>query len=71
MLCMRIKANKDAAKAVVRKRATKPDTINLDGAFSESQVKSMNDKEFENNMEAIAESQRNGKFVYDISGGAR
>ena len=67
----RKRASKDAAKAVVRKRATKPDTINLDGAFSESQVKSMNDKEFENNMEAIAESQRNGKFVYDISGGAR
>ncbi len=67
----RKKANKDAAKAVVRKRATKPDTINLDGAFSESQVKSMNDKEFEKNMDAIMESQRNGKFVYDISGDAR
>jgi len=67
----RKKATKDAAKAVVSKRGTKPETLDLDGAFSESQVKSMSDKDFEKNMDAIAESQRNGKFVYDLSGGAR
>jgi len=67
----RKKATKDAAKAVVNKRATKPDTADLDGSFSESQVKKMNDKEFESNMDAIMESQRTGKFIYDLSGGAR
>jgi len=67
----RKKASKEAAKAVVNKRGTKPDTMDLEGAFSESQVKNMSDKDFEKNMDAIAESQRNGKFVYDLSGGAR
>ena len=67
----RKKATKDAAKAVVNKRATKPDTVDMEGAFSESQVKKMNDKEFESNMDAIIESQRTGKFIYDLSGGAR
>ena len=67
----RKRATKDAAKAVVNKRATKPDTADLDGSFSESQVKKMNDKEFEKNMDAIMESQRTGKFIYDLSGGAR
>jgi len=67
----RKKATKDAAKAVVNKRATKPDTADLDGSFSETQVKKMNDKEFESNMDAIMEAQRTGKFIYDLSGGAR
>jgi len=67
----RKKATKDAAKAVVNKRATKPDIADMDGSFSESQVKKMNDKEFEKNMDAIMESQRTGKFIYDLSGGAR
>lgn len=67
----RKKASKEAAKAVVSKRGTKPDTVDLEGAFSESQVKNMSDKDFEKNMDAIAESQRSGKFVYDLSGGAR
>jgi hypothetical protein len=31
----------------------------------------MNDKDFEKNMDAIMESQRTGKFIYDLSGGAR
>ena len=67
----RKRATKDAAKAVVSKRATKPDTADMDGSFSESQVKKMNDKDFEKNMDAIMESQRTGKFIYDLSGGAR
>jgi len=67
----RKKASKEAAKAVVSKRGTKPETMDFEGAFSESQVKNMSDKDFEKNMDAIAESQRSGKFVYDISGGAR
>tara|TARA_R100001377_G_scaffold44689_1_gene25523 strand:- start:456 stop:1328 length:873 start_codon:yes stop_codon:yes gene_type:complete len=67
----RKKASKEAAKAVVNKRATKPETVSTDGAFSESQVKQMSDKDFEVNMDAIMESQRNGKFLYDLSGGAR
>jgi len=67
----RKKASKEAAKAVVSKRGTKPETMDFEGSFSESQVKNMSDKDFEKNMDAIAESQRSGKFVYDISGGAR
>jgi len=67
----RKRATKDAAKAVVSKRATKPDAADMDGSFSESQVKRMSDKDFEKNMDAIMESQRTGKFVYDLSGGAR
>ena len=67
----RKKASKDAATAVVSKRAGKPEAVNSEGAFSESQVKKMSDKDFEKNMDAIAESQRNGKFIYDLSGGAR
>tara|TARA_R110002096_G_scaffold13509_2_gene47759 strand:+ start:4808 stop:5677 length:870 start_codon:yes stop_codon:yes gene_type:complete len=67
----RKRATKDAAKAVVNKRATKPDTVDMEGSFSESQVKKMSDKEFEKNMDAIMESQRTGKFTYDLSGGAR
>ena len=67
----RKRASKDAAKAVVNKRASKPDTADLEGSYSESQVKQMSDKEFEKNMDAIIESQRVGKFVYDLSGGAR
>lgn len=65
------KATKDAAKAVINKRVTKPDTISTEGSFSESQVKQMSDKDFEVNMDAIMESQRNGKFIYDLTGAAR
>ena len=67
----RKRASKDAATAVVSKRAGKPEAVSSEGAFSESQVKKMSDKDFEKNMDAIAESQRNGKFIYDLSGGAR
>jgi hypothetical protein len=31
----------------------------------------MSDKEYEENMEAIDKAMRSGKFIYDLSGGAR
>lgn len=39
--------------------------------FSESRVRKMSDKEFEENMEAISEAQRTGNFIYDLTGAAR
>jgi hypothetical protein len=34
-------------------------------------ISQMSMKEFEKNQDAIMEAQRTGKFVYDLSGGAR
>lgn len=39
--------------------------------FSESQVNKMSDKEYEKNEDKIMEAMRSGKFLYDMSGGAR
>lgn len=39
--------------------------------FSESQVNKMSDKEYEKNEDKIVEAMRSGKFLYDMSGGAR
>lgn len=68
-------AKKDRAKAAATatpkgsRSAIDPDESSK--KFSESQIKKMSDKEFEANMEAIAEAQRTGKFVYDLTGAAR
>lgn len=63
--------NKDAASAVVTKRTTKLDSDSASGTFSESQVNRMTAEEYEQKADAIMESIRAGKFVYDMSGGAR
>ena len=62
---------KDAASAVVTKRTTKPDSDNPAGHIRESQVQKMSTHEYEANSDAIMEAIRSGKFIYDISGGAR
>lgn len=70
------KGKKEAARAavapVVTKR-TKPD-FDVEGGgiqFKESQVNKMNVHEYEKNQDAIMEAIRTGRFIYDISGGAR
>ena len=65
------KKAKDAAKAVSRGSRTKVDADSSEGSFKESQVAKMSSKEYEANMEAIDNAIRSGKFIYDLSGGAR
>lgn len=65
------KKAKDAAKTVTKGQRTKVDADGTDGVFKESQVARMSDREYEENMEAIDKAMRSGKFVYDLSGGAR
>lgn len=67
----RKRSNKDAAAAVVTKRTTKLDSDSGAGTFSESQVNRMTAEEYEQNSDAIMEAIRAGKFVYDMTGGAR
>lgn len=61
---------KSAAQAVGRTPSSTP-TTGGNVKFTESQVARMSDKEYEKNEDAILEAMRTGKFVYDISGGAR
>jgi len=63
--------SKKAASSVVSKRTTKPDDDNPAGHLRESQVNRMSAQEYEVNADSIMDSIRSGKFIYDISGGAR
>ena len=64
------KPNTDAAKAVpVKSPANTPDTKKA--RFYESEVSKMTVSEFEKNEAAITQSQRDGTFVYDLSGAVR
>jgi len=67
----RKKSTKEAASAVVTKRSTKPSQADTEVTFTESQIGRMSMKDFEKHQDAIMEAQRTGKFVYDLSGGAR
>ena len=67
----RKKSSKAAASAVVTKRSTKPSQADTEVTFTESQIGRMSIKDFEKHQDAIMEAQRTGKFVYDLSGGAR
>ena len=67
----RKKSSKAAASAVVTKRSTKPSQADTEVTFTESQIGKMSMKDFEKHQDAIMEAQRTGKFVYDLSGGAR
>ena len=62
---------KSAAKGVGTRSKTSLDGAQTRGSFSESQVAKMSLKEYEANEAAILDAQRNGKFNYDLSGGAR
>ena len=65
------KTTKEAASQVKTKRTTKIDGEGVSGQILESQVQKMSNKEYEARSEDIMEAMRSGKFVYDISGGAR
>ena len=62
---------KDAASAVKTKRTAKPETTNTAGQILESEVQRMSSAEYEKRSDEIMEAIRSGKFVYDLSGGAR
>jgi DNA repair exonuclease SbcCD ATPase subunit len=62
---------KEAALAVSPRSKTPAPTTKTEGRFSESQVQAMSLAEFEKNETAILASQRNGSFIYDLSGAAR
>lgn len=64
--------SRDAARAVTRKTSTsKPVETNMDGVYYESKVDKMSAAQYEREHENIMEAIRTGKFVYDLSGGAR
>ena len=63
--------NRSAASAINTRGRTAPVSDNTKGQWMESQVEKMSDREYEKHQEAIMESIRSGKFVYDISGAAR
>ena len=65
------KSTKEAASEVKTKRTTKVETNDTSGSFRESDVQRMTAQEYEANSDAIMESIRSGKFIYDISGAAR
>jgi hypothetical protein len=65
-------SSKDAAKAVgTRTERSAPDSTDSKGVIYESQVAKMSAYEYEKNADAIAEAIQSGKFVYDMSAGAR
>lgn len=59
-----------AAESVSGRERSAPATEEK-GVFKESDVQKMDQRTFEKNFEKIEEAIKNGKFVYDISGGAR
>lgn len=61
---------KTAAQSVGRSTSATPGTQGR-AKFSESQVQSMSDRDYEKNEDAIMEAMRSGEFVYDVSGAAR
>jgi len=65
-------SSKDAAKSInSRTSRSEPAMTDTDGVFKESQVAKMSAVQYEKAADAIMESIRTGKFVYDISGSAR
>lgn len=62
---------RDAAKSVSTSSKPSIDSDESSKKIYESDVAKMSDKKFEENWEAIQKAQREGNFVYDISGGAR
>lgn len=63
-----------AAEAITRtqnKVAPNPSLTDKEGVYYESQVRKMHAKEYARHEEAIDDARRAGKFVYDLTGGAR
>lgn len=68
----RASSDKDAASAVgARKGRSSPNGEGTEGVIYESQVEKMTPAEYEKNAEAIHAAMRAGKFVLDVTGGAR
>jgi uncharacterized protein YifE (UPF0438 family) len=64
--------SKDAARSVnTRNSRSQPDTNSTGDTFKESDVAKMSPQQYEKMSDAIMESIRTGKFVYDMSGSAR
>lgn len=62
---------REAASNVRTGRSSAPERPEEAGMFYESQVEKMSAREYEARQEEIAAAIRAGKFVYDLSGGAR
>lgn len=62
---------KEAAASVRTGRGTAPEQSEESGMFYESQVERMSAKEYEARLDDITTAIKTGKFVYDLSGGAR
>lgn len=62
---------KNAAKNVTTSSSPQVDPTEGGRKIRESEVAKMSDKEFEEKWDEIQKAQRNGDFVYDLSGGAR
>ena len=65
------RTTKDAASQVKTKRNTRIDDAGVAGQILESQVQKMTAQQYEARSDEIMEAIRSGKFIYDISGGAR
>lgn len=65
------KTSKDAAKSVVTRTSKGKPDASSEAMFKESDVNKMSAQEYEKNADAIMESIRSGKFIYDMSGNAR
>jgi len=65
------RSTKEAASEVKSRRTTRIDGDDASGKIKESDVQRMTPQQYETNADAIMESIRSGKFVYDISGAAR
>lgn len=78
------KADRNIAKAKTKKEDTSaaqgirtrseraaPSGQDSEGVFYESQVAKMSSKQYEANEEAVMKAMQSGKFVYDLSAGAR
>lgn len=66
------KEDSSAAQGVrTRSERSAPTGQDTDGVFYESQVAKMSSKQYEANEEAITKAMASGKFVYDLSAGAR
>jgi hypothetical protein len=61
---------KDAATSVRTSRASAPESEET-GVFRESQVERMSAQQYEALLPEIETAIKSGKFVYDLSGGAR
>ena len=68
----KVEPKNEAAKSVNPKvERSEPATKDTKGVFKESQVEKMSAQQYEKNAEAIMESIRSGKFIYDVSGSTR